>query len=256
MKGKDPTPGSREAHSRGNRAERGWCCSCREWMPLEAFRPSEVIGGGRGSRCRQCRCAAVRRWRERHPEAVQEYNEQRRLGQRQRQCAECGARFVAGARGPASCRCAECRRAAQVRGRSGISSNKAGRPEDSHRGDWRQGLPRRKGGNRPPGLVLRVAFLEGVALAGPILTAPAAQRSRLVGLALRPEPRPKARRPPTRVDARGDEPRRTGFDLQGQHFVVGSVLGVRLAARPSSLVMSRPILRAGRAPSCDHRAEG
>jgi len=43
-------------------------------------------------------------------------------------------------------------------------------------------------------------------------------------LALRPEPRPKARRPPTRVDARGDEPRRTGFDLQGQHFVVPSWL--------------------------------
>jgi hypothetical protein len=47
----------------------------------------------------------------------------------------------------------------------------------------------------------------------------AAQRSRLGQLALRPEPRPKARRPPTRVVARGDEPRRTEFDLQGQHFV-------------------------------------
>ena len=40
----------------------------------------------------------------------------------------------------------------------------------------------------------------------------------MVGLALRPEPRPKARRPPTRFDARGDEPRQTEFDLQGQHF--------------------------------------
>jgi hypothetical protein len=45
------------------------------------------------------------------------------------------------------------------------------------------------------------------------------ERSRLVGLALRPEPRPTARRPPTRSCARGDEPRRTEFDLQGQHFV-------------------------------------
>ena len=43
------------------------------------------------------------------------------------------------------------------------------------------------------------------------------QRSRLVELALRPEPRPKARRPPTRLHARGDEPRQTVFDLQGQH---------------------------------------
>src|SRR5207247_10759348 len=41
--------------------------------------------------------------------------------------------------------------------------------------------------------------------------------SRLAGLALRPEPRPKARRPPTRAGARGDEPRRTEFDLQGQY---------------------------------------
>jgi hypothetical protein len=40
----------------------------------------------------------------------------------------------------------------------------------------------------------------------------AAERRKLVGLALRPEPRLKARRPPTRSGARGDEPRRTGFD--------------------------------------------
>ena len=44
-------------------------------------------------------------------------------------------------------------------------------------------------------------------------------------LALWPEPRPKARRPPTRVDARGDEPRRTGFDLQGQFVCVELAAG-------------------------------
>src|SRR5512132_2886990 len=51
---------------------------------------------------------------------------------------------------------------------------------------------------------------------GPLIPR-ATQRSRLVELALRPEPRPKARRPPTRLHARGDEPRQTVFDLQGQH---------------------------------------
>jgi hypothetical protein len=37
-------------------------------------------------------------------------------------------------------------------------------------------------------------------LYAPLRRGGAAQRSRLVGLALRPEPRPKARRPPTRVE--------------------------------------------------------
>ena len=40
----------------------------------------------------------------------------------------------------------------------------------------------------------------------------------MVSLALRPEPRLKARRPPTRISARDEEPRRTEFDLQGQYI--------------------------------------
>jgi hypothetical protein len=58
----------------------------------------------------------------------------------------------------------------------------------------------------------------------------------VVGLALRPEPRPKARRPPTRFDARGDEPRQTEFDLQGQHFV-----GTALIALSAARVLYREI---------------
>ena len=41
-------------------------------------------------------------------------------------------------------------------------------------------------------------------------------------LALRPEPRPTARRPPTCFGARGEEPRRTEFDLQGQYSCLPS----------------------------------
>jgi hypothetical protein len=37
-------------------------------------------------------------------------------------------------------------------------------------------------------------------------------------LALLPEPRPRARRPSTRVDARDEELRRTEFELQGQQL--------------------------------------
>src|SRR5919201_4178232 len=60
--------------------------------------------------------------------------------------------------------------------------------------------------------------LYAPSIGSPIETPTPPRRSRLVGLALLPEPRPTARRPPTRVGARGDEPRRTEFDLQGQYF--------------------------------------
>jgi hypothetical protein len=55
----------------------------------------------------------------------------------------------------------------------------------------------------------------------------AAQRSRLVGLALRPGSRPKARRPPNCLDARGNEPRRTEFDSQGQPSVWAPLVAIR-----------------------------
>jgi hypothetical protein len=46
-----------------------------------------------------------------------------------------------------------------------------------------------------------------------------AQRSRLAGLALRPEPRPKPEGRQRASTREAMEPRRTEFDLQGQHFV-------------------------------------
>src|SRR5437762_780054 len=66
-------------------------------------------------------------------------------------------------------------------------------------------------------------------------------QNRLVGLALWPEPRPKARRPPTCFYARGDEPRRTAFELQGQHLVRMAErrrASARPGGRPSSLSRS------------------
>ena len=56
-------------NSRGNRAERKWCCGCLEWHPLDAFRPSETFNrrGGLGGYCREYRSAAVRRWRRTKP---------------------------------------------------------------------------------------------------------------------------------------------------------------------------------------------
>jgi len=47
----------------------------------------------------------------------------------------------------------------------------------------------------------------------------AAPRSRVVGLALRAKTPAESPKAPTRFDARGDEPRQTEFDLQGQDFV-------------------------------------
>jgi hypothetical protein len=124
----DPRPDFREKNSRGNsvppsHAGMGWCCGCLEWHPLDAFRPSEKFDrrGGVGGYCREYRSAAVRRWRERNREAVMEYNAQRRLGPRRRQCVDCGASFLAGSRGPASCRCAECRRLRKIQQRRAVN---------------------------------------------------------------------------------------------------------------------------------------
>ena len=108
---KDPMPAFGEENSRGNRAERKWCCGCLEWHPLDAFRPSETFNrqGGAGGYCREYRSAASRRWRERNSAAVEQYNAARRVGPRERDCVDCGATFAAGERGPASDRCSDCR---------------------------------------------------------------------------------------------------------------------------------------------------
>jgi hypothetical protein len=56
-------------------------------------------------------------------------------------------------------------------------------------------------------------------LAEPERAREADERSRVVELALRPESRPESPKATTRVGARGAEPRRTEFELQGQQIL-------------------------------------
>jgi hypothetical protein len=42
-----PRPDFRERNSRDNLAQASWCCRCRQWLPLEDFRPRLELGGRR-----------------------------------------------------------------------------------------------------------------------------------------------------------------------------------------------------------------
>src|SRR5438552_8890770 len=72
----------------------------------------------------------------------------------------------------------------------------------------------------------------------------AAPRSRVVGLALRAKTPAESPKAPTRFDARGDEPRQTEFDLQGQDFVRIPGATFRLA-RPRVDRAPEPVARLG-----------
>jgi hypothetical protein len=96
---KDPDPGFRERNAREKVARGKWCCSCRSWLPAEAFRPSHRYRGGLDSWCKGCHARAVRDWRDKNPEAVERYNAERRAEYRAahprplRPCAVCGQLF-------------------------------------------------------------------------------------------------------------------------------------------------------------------
>lgn len=70
-----------------------WCCSCQQYLPIEAFRPNPNNRNGIDSWCRPCHADAVRAWRARNGA---EYNERRRqrYGDEHplttRPCAVCG----------------------------------------------------------------------------------------------------------------------------------------------------------------------
>jgi len=76
-----------------------WCCRCRQWLPLEAFRPNPNLRSGIDSWCRPCHANAVREWRERNPEYIAALNERRRREYREahprptRPCVVCGRDF-------------------------------------------------------------------------------------------------------------------------------------------------------------------
>jgi hypothetical protein len=73
-----------------------WCCSCRQWLPVEAFRPNPNNRNGIDSSCRPCHAEAVREWRKRNPEYIAALNEKRREEYRaahpprERPCVVCG----------------------------------------------------------------------------------------------------------------------------------------------------------------------
>jgi len=54
--------------------DEAWCCSCRQFLPLEAFRRREEARSGLDSWCRSCRAERTRQWRTENPEYLAEYN--------------------------------------------------------------------------------------------------------------------------------------------------------------------------------------
>ena len=92
----DPSLAIRERNAREEPVTRiagKWCCSCRQWLPVEAFRPNPNNRNGIDSWCRACHADAVRNWREKNGA---EYNARRRREYREanplttRPCAVCG----------------------------------------------------------------------------------------------------------------------------------------------------------------------
>jgi hypothetical protein len=60
------------------------CSNCSRWLPLEVFERNVRTHFGRHSWCRDFAREATRDWRRRNPELVRWMNEQRRLGEREK----------------------------------------------------------------------------------------------------------------------------------------------------------------------------
>jgi hypothetical protein len=84
-----------------------WCPSCRQYLSADAFRFMPARGC-LDSWCRACHAEACRRWREQNPEHVGASNGARRLGERERECVDCGSSFVY--LSTLAVRCPDCRR--------------------------------------------------------------------------------------------------------------------------------------------------
>jgi hypothetical protein len=67
---------------------------------------------GRHSWCRDCAREATRDWGARNPELIAEQNAVRRLGERERECVDCGESFTY--RHAAAVRCVGCRRLRKI----------------------------------------------------------------------------------------------------------------------------------------------
>jgi hypothetical protein len=84
------------------------CPRCQGWLPLSDFPPNPKLRSGRHSYCRSCRDEYRREWREAHPEELARYNAKLRLGERQRDCVDCGQTFTF--KSTLAVRCLPCRR--------------------------------------------------------------------------------------------------------------------------------------------------
>lgn len=99
-----------------------WCATCRQLRPAGEFYPVPGMRDGVSSRCRSCRAAAAKSWRERNPEHVEARNVARRIGPAEHRCEleECGRMFE-GRRDARYCRDA-CRARARYLRRRGLPS--------------------------------------------------------------------------------------------------------------------------------------
>jgi hypothetical protein len=98
----DPQPASGEEHAREELERRSlssrrdkWCCSCQQWLPIEAFTANPNNRNRIDSWCRPFHAEAAREWRVKNRNYVEAYNAKRRVEYRgdhplaTRPCAVC-----------------------------------------------------------------------------------------------------------------------------------------------------------------------
>jgi hypothetical protein len=78
-----------------------WCRRCRQWLPVDAFRPNSNASNGVDSWCRSCHAKATREWRAKNPDYIARYNLERHREYRAaahplptRPCVVCGEPFT------------------------------------------------------------------------------------------------------------------------------------------------------------------
>src|SRR5207248_903653 len=81
------------------------CSHCKRWLPFDAFGRNPRTKLGLSSWCRECAREATRRWRAANSERI---NAAIRLGERERDCVDCGQSFTF--KNARAVRCPDCRR--------------------------------------------------------------------------------------------------------------------------------------------------
>jgi DNA-directed RNA polymerase subunit RPC12/RpoP len=95
------------------------CRNCSRFLPLEEFPRNERQHFGRGSWCRDCAREATRDWRRRNPELMSWMNKQRRLGEREKDCLDCGQPFTY--KNSLAARCPDCRHKRKLEQRRAVT---------------------------------------------------------------------------------------------------------------------------------------